>query len=234
MEIIEHAITFATDPAKMLVVVVSVLLSIAAILLWKKYNKPWMLYSHLFFILSPLFYFALSMNCTMSFAEGLLALCTMLFTKFIIYILPPLMALSFIAGYLIIPKLYRSLARPLRLRHFRELCRIAGVKSDLFLIDKAKPVAFTLGRKVFISVGMFELLSRKELEAVLLHELCHVKSRSSWGKFSSAFVRVFSPIAWFSASSVESEERAADAFAVKLQGTSSHLNSAKQKVGGYL
>lgn len=72
MGIIESAVTFVTDPTKMLVVVVSVLLSLAAIILWKKYSKPLLLYAHLFFVISPLFYFALSINCSMSFAQGLL------------------------------------------------------------------------------------------------------------------------------------------------------------------
>jgi len=230
MGIIESAITFATDPEKMLIVVTSLLLSIGAILMWKKYGKPWMIYAHLLFVISPLFYFALSVNCSMGLAQGLMEWCTTMLTKFIIYLLPPIMAASFIAGYVLIPRLYGRMAKPLSLKIFRELCTLAGIKAELFLIDKAKPVAFALGRKIFISVGMFETLSKKELEAVLLHELYHVKSRSSWGKFSASFVRLFSPIAWFSSSSVEREEQAADAFAVKMQKTCAYLRSAKNKV----
>ncbi|HLF55039.1 MAG TPA: M48 family metalloprotease [Candidatus Nanoarchaeia archaeon] len=234
MGIIESAVTFVTDPAKMLVVVVSVLFSIAAILLWKKYNKALFLYAHLFFVISPLSYFALSINCSMSLAEGLLAWCTTLLTKFVIFILPPLMALAFVSGYVLLPRLYRRLSKPLSLKTFKELCKLTGIRAELFLIDKAKPVAFTLRNKIFVSVGMFEILSKKELEAVLLHELYHVQSRSSWNKFSAGFVRLFSPIAWFSASSVEQEERAADSFAVRVQKSEAYLKSAKQKVSGYL
>jgi len=230
MGIFESAITFATDPAKMLVVVVSMLLGMAALLAWKKYNKTWLLYTHLLFVLSPLFYFALSINCSMSMVNGLLSWCTALLAKFVIYGVPPLMAGIFIAGYALLPHAYKRLAKPLSLKSFKELCNITNIKADLFLIDKAKPVAFTLRNKIFISVGMFELLSKKELEAVLLHELYHVKSRASWGKFSSSFVRLFSPIAWFSACSVEKEEHSADAFAVRMQKTSSYVKSAKLKV----
>ncbi len=228
--ILSSAAAFATDPAKMLFVVVSILFSIGALLAWKKYNKPSLLYAHLFFVLTPLFYFALSINCSLSVVKGLLSWCTALLAKFVIYIVPPAMAFSFIAGYLLIPRLYRLVAKPFSPRLFRELCRLTGIKAELFLMDKAKPVAFTVGRRIFISVGMFDLLTKKELEAVLLHELCHVKSRSSWGKFSTHFVRAFSPIAWFSSSSVEREECAADAFAVKTQKTSYYLKTAKQKV----
>ncbi len=226
----DSTVSFVTDPTKMLIVVVSVLLGITALLAWKKYNKPALLYAHLFFVLSPIFYFALSVNCSLKLVQGLLSWCTALFAKFVLYLLPPLMALSFIAGYIVLPRLYRRIGKPLSLKAFRELCRLTGINAELFLVDKAEPVAFTLGKRVFISVGMFELLSRKELEAVLLHELHHVKARSSWGKFSSSFVRLFSPVAWFSASSVEKEECSADAFAVRMQKTRTYLNSAKKKV----
>lgn len=230
MSVIESSVAFVTDPAKMLIVVVSLLFGITSLLAWKKYSRPWLLYAHLLFVLSPLFYFALSINCSLNLVQGLLSWCTALFAKFVLYIVPPLMAVSFIGGYLMIPRLYRMLSKPLRLRAFVELCRLTGIRAELFLIDKAKPVAFTAGRKIFVSVGMFEMLSRKELEAVLLHELYHVKSNASWNKFSAGFVHAFSPIAWFSASSVEKEECAADSFAVRSQKTSRYLKSAKQKV----
>jgi Zn-dependent protease with chaperone function len=230
MGILESAVTFATDPAKMLVVVISVLISVAAILAWKKYSKPWMLYAHLLFILSPLFYFALSINCSLSLVQGLMSWCTAILAKFVIYILPPLMAAIFIAGYVLLPKLYALISKPFKSQMFERLRRATGIKAELYLIDRAKPLAFTLGNKIFVSVGMCELLSRGELEAVLLHELYHVNSRASWNKFSAGFVRLFSPIAWFSASSVEREEKAADAFAVKTQRTGKFLISAKNKV----
>ncbi len=230
MEILDSAVAFATDPGKMLVVVVSMLFGMAALLAWKKYNKPWMLYAHLMFVLSPLFYFALSINCSMSLVNGLLSWCTAVLAKFVIYVVPPLIAGTFLAGYALIPYFYKKLAKSLSLGSFKKLCALTGIKAELFLIDKAKPVAFTLKNKIFISVGMFELLSKKELEAVLLHELYHVKSRASWGKFSSSFVKLFSPIAWFSACSVEKEERAADAFAAKKQNTWAFVKSAQRKV----
>jgi Zn-dependent protease with chaperone function len=215
----------------MLIVVVSLLLGVSSILAWKKYSKPWMLYAHLLFVLSPLFYFALSINCSLGVVQGLLSWCTALFAKFVLYIVPPLMAILFIGGYFLLPKLYRVLSKPLQLRIFNKLCRLTGISAELFLVDKAKPVAFTMGKRIFVSVGMFEMLSGRELEAVLLHELHHVKSNSSWGKFSASFVRIFSPVAWFSASSVEKEECAADAFAARVQKTGRFVSSAKKKVG---
>ncbi len=230
MGIVENVALFAADPAKMLFTVSSLLLAVFLLTLWKKYDKPVLLYSHLMFVLTPLFYFALSINCSMSVVKGFLGFCTALFAKFMIYLVPPLMAAVFIGGVVLLPRVYRKLAKPISLRQFDALCKSTGIKADLFIMDKAKPVAFALGKSVFVSIGMFDILSKKEIEAVLLHELHHIRSRSSWVKFSTAFARVFSPIAWFSACSVEKEERAADAFAVEQQGTRMFLQSAKQKV----
>ncbi len=230
MVILESVATFVTDPAKMLIVVVSFLFAISTLLAWKKYSKPALLYAHLIFVLSPIFYFALSINCSLSVIRGLLSWCTALFAKFIIYILPPLMAFVFVSGIFIIPKLYKRRGKQLHFGWFSELCSKAGVSARLYLLDKAKPEAFALGESIFVSVGMFEILSREELEAVLLHELHHVKSNSSWNKFSAVFVRLFSPIAWFSSDSVEEDELAADEFACRFQKSNIHLKSAKRKV----
>jgi beta-lactamase regulating signal transducer with metallopeptidase domain len=89
---------------------------------------------------------------------------------------------------------------------------------------------------VHISVGMFDLLQRKEHEAVVLHELAHVRQHSSFEKFSTALARVFSPLAHFASVSerVSAEEAAADAFAAKQQGTSRHLAAAQRKVRQFL
>lgn len=233
MGIVENVAIFAADPAKMLFTVSSILVAVVMLAVWKRYNKPWLLYGHMMFLLAPLFYFALSINCSMSIVQGLLGLCTAMITKFVIYIVPPLMALVFIGGAVLLPRLYKRCAKPLALKQFKRLGESTGIKAELFLLDKAKPVAFALGKNVFISVGMFDLLSKKEMSAVLLHELHHIKSRSSWMKFSNAFVHVFSPLAWFSPSSVEAEERAADAFASAIQGTAKHLASAKRKVDAF-
>lgn len=234
MGIFENIAMFFTDPAKMLVTVGSIVIAAVLFAMWKKYSKPLLLYAHLFFILSPLFYFAVSINCSMSLVKGLLEFCTTVMTKFILFLLPPVLAGTFIAGYLIIPWMYRRLGKQHSLAMFSKLCKQFGIKAELFLIDRAKPLAFTLGKRVFVSVGMFEALPRRELEAVLLHEIAHVKSRSAWHKFSTCFVRTFSPVAWFSAAHcVEGEEHMADEFAIKQQGTKRFLFAAKKKVNSF-
>lgn len=230
---IEGVTLFFADPVNMLVFVGSILISLFLLVLWEKYNRPLLLYLHLVFVLSPLFFFAVSINCSFGMVNGLLELCTMIIAKLMIYLLPPIMACAFIAGYILLPRLYSRRAQPYSSREFNRLCKRVNAGSQLLVLDKAKPIAFTLGKSVFVSVGMFELLSSKELEAVLLHELAHVKARSAWNKFSAGFVRLFSPIAWFSPSTTVREERCADAFAVSVQGTKKFLISAKSKVEAF-
>ncbi|MBI4146216.1 M48 family metalloprotease [Candidatus Woesearchaeota archaeon] len=202
----------------------------ASLIAWKRYNKPWLLFAHLVFVLSPLFYIALSVNCSMKFVEGLLAWCTFVFAKAILYVLPFALSFALIGGVFILPRAYRFVGKPLDSALFNKLLRKTGIVAELFLINKGVPQAFTLGKRVFVSVGMFDVLSQKELEAVLLHELHHVKSGASWNKFSHGIVRAFSPIAWFSSSSVAREEMAADSFAARVQKTWKFVRCARNKV----
>jgi Zn-dependent protease with chaperone function len=227
----ENIVAFAADPQHGLLIITSLALSLACLLAWKRDRAPTLLYAHLFFLISPLVFFAFSINCSMSVVQGLLEFCAALLTKFILYILPPLMVLTFVIGYFILPYLYQKYlhARSYRSLRFEKLCKRLGIKAKLFIIDRAEPIAFALRSSVFVSVGMFEQLTKKELEAVFLHELYHVKSRSSWHKFSTLFASIFSPVARFAHVAISEEEKRADAFAVKAQKTHVHLLRAKKK-----
>ena len=87
--------------------------------------------------------------------------------------------------------------------------------------------------RIFISVGMMETLTRKELEAVALHEIEHLRRSTPLFKASTAIYRLFSPISAVRAfnSSLVAEERIADEYAAKRQGTDRYLKSAKKKAG---
>src|SRR3989344_480703 len=108
----------------------------------------------------------------------------------------------------------------------------------VYLIDKAKPIAFSITRwkaSLFISVGLVDLLTKKELEAVLLHELGHIKHDTSKAKLRTTATALFAPVAWFALREKEknSEERKADEFAVAVQNTEKYLESAKEKVSEF-
>ena len=228
--ILESTVAFVTNPEKMTFVVLSLLTSVVLLLLWKYTNKTWMLYAHLGFALAPMFYFASSINCSLGFVQSLLGYCTAIITKGILYILPLAMAGAFVAGRFLIPKWYSRQGKLLESKSFLQLCKKTEIAAKLYVLDKAKLVAFAFADKVFVSVGMFETFSRKELEAVMLHELYHVKTHSSWTKFSDSFVHSFSPFASFFSSNVKQEEKKADAFARRVQQTGKYLSSARKKV----
>ena len=225
---LETVMNFAGDPAKMLAVTSSIMIAVLLLLAYKRFEKVSLLYAHLVFVLAPLFYFALSINCSFGFAKSLLAWCTLIFAKAVIYLLPVAMASSFVAGYIFIPRLYEAKGNRLNVKWFNQLCVKHGVSASLFVLDKARPLAFTGSKSVFVSVGLFDLLSKKEVEAVVLHELYHVKNNSAWNKFSASFTSWFSPLAMFSGKS--DDERAADTFAAKSQKTWRFVKSAHRKV----
>ncbi len=223
-------LAFVASPEKMLAVTSSLVGAILLLLAYRKYEKPALLYAHVFLVLSPLFYLALSINCNLGVLKGFLSWCTALFAKFVLFGVPPLLALSIISGYLILPRLYRVGARQFKFQEFLSLCKSTGIHARLFIKKSGIPEAYTIGKDVFVTVGLFDILSKKELEAVLLHELYHVKSGASNKKWSLFIARTFSPVAWFSASSVDKEEQEADAFAVKTQKTTRFVKQARTKL----
>jgi heat shock protein HtpX len=72
------------------------------------------------------------------------------------------------------PRLYETLTR---------LCAIAGItRPRLAIVNNAIPNAFATGRNaknsvIAVTTGLLSMLNQEELEAVLAHELSHVKNR---------------------------------------------------------
>ena len=70
------------------------------------------------------------------------------------------------------------------------------------------------------------------MKAVLLHELAHLKNKSSIAKYSDTLLRMFSPISLLLRFHHDNtmEEKRADNFVIEIQRTDKHLKSAKRKI----
>lgn len=238
MMLVEAILSFFKDPLHLSVLILSWALALIIFLHWREHPKARFLYAHLFFLLIPLLDFAVAVPCQIPFVQGLLTFCSVVITRTVIFLIPVALMLAVLLGYGAAPVLYKRLyrARQLRDAHFQRLADKAAVpKARFWALDTAKPVAFSFGRDVLMSIGMFELLTRKEQEAVLLHELGHVRQQSSASKFSLWLARLFSPLAHFAPMSarISAEETAADCFAIRLQGTARYLDAAKRKLSIY-
>ena len=157
--------------------------------------------------------------------------------------MPSAIAIGTLAGFVVIPSFYmfssRRQSKNKELVSFvRKYSRLMKIRMpNIYIIDKAKPVAFSFKSfksAIFISVGMLDILNKKEIQAVLLHELAHIKQKSSIMKFSSSLLRLspLSVLARFHHDTGK-EEHEADMFAIRTQGTPKYIRSAKSKIRNY-
>lgn len=106
------------------------------------------------------------------------------------------------------------------------------------LVEEFQPNAFTIGygknATVVFSFGLLNMLDKKEVTAVVAHELMHVKNRDFFYKtLASALtiVSFYNPLAWVVSSGGQRErEMLADKGAVQLLGKPEILGSALTKI----
>ncbi len=192
-------------------------------------------YGHVAFLAFPFVLFLYTMSCT-----ALPTACQgMDWMESAALILPATLLVSLLSGLVAVPLLLAASAKSRRYhgpeaQWLQDKARFLGVKPPrLYLVDEAKPQAFSfssLFSAVFVSLGAFELLSKKEKEAVLLHELGHVKTGASSLKFSALLLKLLTPQAAHAFhEALSAEEKKADEFAASVQGTRAHLESARRK-----
>ncbi len=196
-------------------------------------KKIFFIYLHLLLLFSPLIYLLFEQRCGFPIWN-----CP--YRKFIFL---GVISIAFIlfSGMFLVPRIFMFLTKPKQvgakwildfINTYSNTLKIKAPK--IFLVNEAKPFAYSLFAfypSILISVGMFDIFSRKEIEAVLLHELYHLRSRAPIFKFSTIFAKFISPIArvfgFFD--ELSAEERRADEFAIKMQGADKFLVSAKKK-----
>jgi len=105
-----------------------------------------------------------------------------------------------------------------------DLERLVGIEK-VYVFNSALPKAFTLGKEVFVSAGMLDILDGEELKAVLAHEKFHVVQNATplLGRLK---VLTFLPI------SPEKLEIMADEYAASIVGREV-LESAKRKINEF-
>lgn len=235
---------FAIDVDKTMLTAVSLSLAIIFLYAIKRLKlstkiKVGLIYGHLILLFFP---FALF---TTNFACGAMCMpCYSDTAAMISYALPSALALGTLAGFVVIPTFYMfSAKRQSKNREIisfvKKYSRTLRIKAPkIYVMDKARPVAFSFKSfrsAIFVSVGMLDILTKKELQAVLLHELAHIKQKSSVLKFSSSVMRTFSPLSLLARFHHDTgkEEKEADRFAICVQGTSRYMASAKRKLKAY-
>ena len=231
------------DPDKLLLIISSFSFAIAALLALRKFILPTklkvgLIYGHLVFLFFPFVLLTTDVTCGVACMP-----CANNVPSLVALALPVTVAISTLAGLFVIPAFYtlssrRELHNRPVINFVKEYSRKMGIQMPkLYLVDKAKPLAFSfrsLKSAIFISIGMFEVLNRKEIEAVILHELAHIKQRSSMLNFSASLMKIFSPlslVAKFHDSGKEEAE--ADSFASRMQKTGTYLRSAKKKIEAF-
>lgn len=108
----------------------------------------------------------------------------------------------------------------------RTLCQQAGVAIPrIVLLDRPYCQAWTCGLLhpvVVLTTGLVEQLDRLELEAVLAHEIAHIKRKdylTNWITAVLKDVTFFNPVSYWAATVLKTEqEKAADDLAVSFTG----------------
>lgn len=84
-------------------------------------------------------------------------------------------------------------------------------KARVYYYDSAVPRAFVSGDSIFLSMGMLELMDNLELEAILAHEVWHLRHNNK-----TPFLRQLSIITFTKNRSENELELLADNFAAKI------------------
>ncbi len=100
---IDEVLKFLLDPWMWALTIISWSLAITLFVLWRERRNSYLVYSHLFFLFVPLFFFARALECGMNVLDGLLAWCTIMISEVLVKIIPFAIMLAFVFGYFIMP-----------------------------------------------------------------------------------------------------------------------------------
>lgn len=236
---------FVIDADKLLLIGGSLSLAFATLVLLIRMRlsapaKVGLIYTHLVSLFFPFIVLTTEVACGAACMP-----CSNNLVQLAAIALPATLAVSTAAAFFIIPGFYmlfgrKSAAENRRIVAFtsRASRRMRIRAPKIYIIDSAQPVAFSLKSfrpMMFLSAGLLDLLTNKEREAVILHELGHLKRKASFVTTSVALLRIFSPLSLLARFHHDSgdEERYADAVAIRMHKTGRHLASAKRKIDAF-
>ncbi len=239
---------FLQNPVKLSALVLTVVLLAVCIVLHFFRRSPavsraraYSIYLQLAFVFSSTLTVALATTC----AAMLLPCQFSGIASIAAFSVPVAIALVVLFGPSLIARIYAFYSKARRVKsgalwaRVKEISALSGASVPaLYIVDSASPSAFSFSGKnsaIFVSVGMLDILGKNELDAVLLHELAHIRAGSSTFKLSIAVLRAFSPFSRINSFNRElsCDEDAADLFAAGMQGTARFLRSAKKKLDAY-
>ncbi len=240
---VEHVLdgvsAFAADPLKLGLFLSSFL--VAAVLysaVRKEANlrrKSLLMFLNLLAVAFPLTLLAFSLSCSAIHSLE----CAVTLSQTFLLAFPASLVLAFAFYYLLIPTLQTLNCAPIDKANplaafVRAEAALLGIPAPrLMVLQVHEPVAYSMAAvspTIVVSVGVLELLTRKEQEAVALHELYHLSRRSPSFKVLSVLYGRFLPLSRPSFfNDLSKDELAADGHAGRVQGTGRFVASAKAK-----
>ncbi|MBI4095987.1 MAG: M48 family metalloprotease [DPANN group archaeon] len=233
---------FVIDADKLLLMAGSFSFAVATLLVLHRFRlstktKVGIIYSHLIFLFFPFVVLTTDVACGIACMS-----CASNLGNLVALALPTTLLFSTVAGFFIIPGFYMFFSKKAEIRNIHVLrfvkaqsARMKIRAPRIYVVDNANPIAFSFRSfrsMVFLSAGLTEMLSKKEIEAVILHELGHIKHKASVLTMSVSILRFFSPLSLLTRFHHDSneEEIFADKFAIKAQKTGKYIRSAKMKI----
>ena len=236
---------WGVEASKLAIVSVSFALSAILLVLLKKISlstksKIFLIYSHILSLFFPFIFLTTNAGCA-----SVCAACYSNIYQLLALALPTTLVVTTVAGFFVIPIVFvytnrRTEVKSGKIFNFvKKSSKQLRIKQPrVYILNKSNPVAFSFRNfrsAVFLSVGLFDILKWKEAQAVILHELAHIKQKSSSLKLSTFMLRVFSPVSVllkFHHKNTEEEEKA-DLLAIRMQKTDRHIRSARRKLVEY-
>lgn len=236
--VLSQVLAFFADPLKAGIFAVFLLAALFLFVAVRKKQdirrKQLLMHLNLLAIAFAVSFLATSLSCSVFAAD-----CAVTISQTVLLAFPLFLFIAVAFSFFLLPRLLRTHCSPLDHRHplwrflKNEACRL-HMKTPSLLVDPSHALsAYSFNspsHAIVLSVGTLELLNKKEREAVVLHELNHLSRNNSGFKLSASLYRLFIPGSFASFSAcLSAEEKRADAFAARRQGTNEFVDSAKTK-----